>query len=115
MTLRQFAPAFSLAVVAMLFLCDWLQTLRIARTPSRFRERWNPALRALIRRYGESGVDWWFSVVAVAALATVAILFPSRGYLMQGEPASAYWWFIGACGLIEGACVINNFREGIEP
>lgn len=88
-----------LLAVALLIV-DWAQTLRIAREPERFREAWNlilPPHPSVLQ------VHLWF--------AFVALLFGIALWLLPWV-----WLPLGLVGcVIEGACVVNNLRNGLKP
>lgn len=92
-----------LVALALLFLIDWGQTLKIERNPGRWYEAWNPPLRWLIAKFGAAGVHGWFSAVA-AALAASIYLHPDWR-----------WWIAVPAALIELAAVSNNYYKGIKP
>jgi hypothetical protein len=84
----------------VLLAIDWAQTLRIAREPERYREAWNVVLP---EHPSVLQVHTWFAAVAV--LAGIALWLLPWTRLPLG--------FIGI--VVEGACVVNNYRKGLKP
>jgi hypothetical protein len=89
-----------LAIAFLLLALDWAQTLRIAREPERFSEGWNlilPAHPCVLQ------VHLWFA--AVALLSGIAL------WLLPWAPIP-----LGLAGcVIEGICVVHNYRLGLKP
>jgi membrane protein implicated in regulation of membrane protease activity len=90
------------AVLAILLLIDWRQTLVIFTSNGRWGEL-NPVLRWLFRRFGLPGVHAWFALACIVIGAALYFIAPWRV-----EVAVVF-------GAAELACVILNFRHGIRP
>lgn len=98
-------PCVLLALGFGLLVLDFLQTLTIARDPTRWAELWNWFLGA---HPSVQRVALYFGGVLALYTAAAVYLEP------HGHP-------LGAAGLalviicIEAACVIKNYRAGIKP
>jgi hypothetical protein len=90
------------AVLAILLLIDWRQTLVIFTSNGRWGEL-NPVLRWLFRRFGLPGVHGWFALACIVIGAALYFVAPWRADIAV------------VVGAAELACVIVNFRHGIRP
>lgn len=91
-----------LAVLVLLLVIDWRQTLIIAR-PGGWHER-NPVLAWLIDRSPKL-VHGYF------ALCIAAVLLAA--WLLRDEPV-ALAWLSGIAALLQAVPVLNNHRIGIR-
>ena len=103
----------ALALLPILWALDWLQTLTIARNPTKWHEG-NPAIAYLIvASDGDEPlmtilVSTWFAVTLVAAGLVIAAAYNIAG------PAIAIW-LAGALAGMELTCTLNNHLRGIRP
>lgn len=94
----------ALYAILVLVLIDWRQTLTIARSPDRWRER-NPVLAWLVKRAApqvglELTLETYF--LGAAAVLVFAALF-------------VWAWVPALCLPLQAWCVWNNHRIGIRP
>jgi hypothetical protein len=95
-------PYLFLAILIVLLVIDWRQTLVIARNPGRWTER-NPLLG---KHPSERRVHVYFALVVTVVLVTA--------YMLRNDP-SIMGWLALAAAIAEAVPVISNYIKKIRP